>query len=794
MDNTAIERIAAADLANEASDLLKKYGANDQVVFFLGRFAWKGDMITCVPDLLPIACDASRGRYARIASARAVMTLGNDEQKDTLWQAITSHPGPLDRRLLAELVEQAAPTMASVDMLLLALERLEPYERFEGTGLEQALHEFVDRLPLMADAISDQPVGRLLDGLNELLNREPHLERGECFVSKDYAWLMGSALHIVDLMVGARSAIAMSPSAISVMLKLPTVRFWSSDNVPEYRSSLGENVPRWRDLNDHLYWQGIEERRRHQTEKGERVCDEWHIAWMDHFWGFTAGDFDRCVGWVTDKPLLDDRMVAITRCLDLYFRSEQPVAWKERLVAAVADSADLRTFLDARLNPQPSPAMERMHADNKKFERQAKERKRRSDRNRAEWVEVLKADPDRVRHPAISPGEFSGDQYQLLMTLLHDGKGSDHDAGAQWQVLIAEFGQAVAEAYRDAAVNHWRHYKVEVGSEGAKLGSTPYSLIFGMVGLAIEAGDDANFPDGLSPDDAKQAVRYVTWELNGFPRWFEALYGMHPAVVRDAVTRELLWELEHTGIEQPMHYILHDIVYHTPWLHGAMAPVVYGWLATHDLPNAEALRYSLTIILGGDTPAADIAALATSKIASSLPTDQCPRWYALWVDSDPVAAIPALSEKLATLSQADATNFAVQFLVGLVGGRHSEGVGKRVNAFKTVAHLKTLYLLMHQHIRVAEDIDRADGGVYSPTARDYAQDARNSLFEMLTAVPGADAYAAMKALEAEHPESNYRNWMGRSAHRRALADADEPAWSDSQVSAFVQQLRARGIE
>ena len=92
---------------------------------------------------------------------------------------------------------------------------------------------------------------------------------------------------------------------------------------------------------------------------------------------------------------------------------------------------------------------------------------------------------------------------------------------------------------------------------------------------------------------------------------------------------------------------------------------------------------------------------------------------------------------------------------------------------------------MHRFIRVAEDVERAGKGVYSPTLRDNAQDTRNTLFNMLVDVPGPEAYAAIKALEAEHPEPGYRRWMAVRARERATMDADEPAWTAEQVRAFA---------
>lgn len=110
----------------------------------------------------------------------------------------------------------------------------------------------------------------------------------------------------------------------------------------------------------------------------------------------------------------------------------------------------------------------------------------------------------------------------------------------------------------------------------------------------------------------------------------------------------------------------------------------------------------------------------------------------------------------------------------------------RVGAYRNAHDLKTLYVLMHRCIRVAEDIERAGKGVYSPTTRDNAQEARNTLFNMLTEVPGPDAYAAMKALEQDHPEPEYRSWMAVRARQRATQDADEPLWSVERFRDFAK--------
>ncbi len=784
MDNTAIERIATPDLAADTLALLEKYRSNDDVVFFIGRLVWQGDMASCAPLLLEIAADTTRGKYARIASIRGVMSVGGTELKEQLWNRIADDPALLDRAVFAELLDWAPLTTHGVDLVLRTLDHTAPHERFNVTGLVYTLHEFIERLPIMTDAAEVHPLGQLIDGFNRFLEREPYVERGDCHVSEEFAWLMPAALHAVDRLVAARSPAALQPTALAVLRNTPALRFWRSGDFDEYKTSLSQNVPRWRELNYLLYWTSVAACRARVQAKGEVLRDDWQMAFIGHFWGFGPEDFELCLAWIAERDG-DDRFIALSRCIQLYIQADRPSAWLDPLRAAVAGDPDLSASLEARLSIKPSPAMERMDEEHLRWKRKNDARDRKHKKDRKDWVRALQANPDRILHPTgLKPGEFSGDQYHLLLSAMSSGASTSREDGADWRALIPEFGEPVARAYRDAAIAHWRIYRPTLRSEGRDTGSTPYSLIFAMTGLAIKANEDSAFAQRLTPDEARLAFRYVTWELNGFPGWFEQLYRAFPEIGREAVTTELLWELKHSVGEQPLHYVLHDILYHAPWLHAEVGPLILEWLRANDIPNAEALRYGLNILSGSGVAPDALAELSSAKATGTLLNEQRPRWFALWVDTDPSAAIPVLEARLAGLSPADGSDFAQQFIVALLGDRH--GTGVRVGAYRNALDLKTLYVLMHRYIRVAEDIERAGKGVYSPTTRDNAQDARNTLFNMLTEVPGPDAYAAMKALEQDHPEPEYRNWMAVRARQRATQDADEPLWSIERFRDFAK--------
>ncbi|MEG3147818.1 hypothetical protein U1839_24470 [Sphingomonas sp. RT2P30] len=784
MDNSAIERIATPDLANDALTLLEKYRSNDDVVFFIGRLVWQGEMTSCAPLLLHIAVDTTRRKYARVAAIRGVMSVGDAALKDQLWEAIASDPTLLDRAVFAELLEWAPLTLAGVELVLRTLDHVAPHERYNSTGLGYALHKFISRLPVMADAADEHPLGRLVDGFNGFLERGPFVDRGECHVSEEFAWLMPAALHAVDRLVAARSTTALQPSALAVLRNTPALRFWRSGDIGEYKTSLAQNLPRWRELNDLLYWTSVAVCRAQREAKGEVLRDDWQMAYVGHFWEFGPEDFERCLGWVTEKSG-DDRFIALSRCLQLYAQADRPSAWLAPLRAAAANDTALSDFLETRIDPKPNPAMEKMDAEHRRWKRKNDARDRKEKKDRADWVRALQANPDRVLHPAgLNSGDFSSDQYHLLNSVMRTGASTSREDGANWRALIPEFGEAVARAFRDAAIAHWRAYRPTLRSEGGDSGSTPYSLIFAMTGLAIEAMEDSAFARRLTPEEARLAFRYITWELNGFPDWFEPLYRAFPKIGREAVTTELGWELAHSLGEQPLHYILHDILYHAPWLHAEVAPPILDWLSAHEVPNTEALRYCLNILAGSGTAPEVLAELAADKAQGTTLDQQRPRWFALWVDAAPSAAIPVLEAHLDKLSPVEGSRFAQQFIVALLGDRH--GTGVRTGAYRTAEHLKALYVLMHRYIRVAEDIDRLGKGAYSPTTRDNAQDARDTLFNMLAEAPGPDAYAAMRALEQDHPEPKYRRWMAVRARQRATQDADEPLWSTEHVRDFAK--------
>src|SRR5690606_36236324 len=99
-----------------------------------------------------------------------------------------------------------------------------------------------------------------------------------------------------------------------------------------------------------------------------------------------------------------------------------------------------------------------------------------------------------------------------------------------------------------------------------------------------------------------------------------------------------------------------------------------------------------------------------------------------------------------------------------------------------------LHLLMHKYIRRENDIERAGTGAYSPGLRDNAQDARNSLFELLNRIPGKEVFLALREISQAHPDLASRPWYTHHAKTKAETDADIEPWSPAQLADFSKEL------
>ncbi|WP_049824081.1 hypothetical protein [Shewanella sp. W3-18-1] len=523
-NNSAIARIAQPDLSDEVRQLIVEYANNDDAIFFLGRLVWQGNMKACVEDFMPIAIAPERGKYARIASVRAISTTGTVEQKMTLWKALNEVPAELPRELLAELLNDASANLRSINFLLSSIDKLPPYERRSYSGLSTSLHTFIERISNSVDLSKESVLYELVVGINHFLGRKPHLEHSECKVSQEFTWLIGPACHVVERLITARAVESLSDAILSILLKMPAICYRHGEDSSEYKHKLHDLVPRWPELNDALFWKNVTESRETNKRSDDRLTNIWQVDWLEHYWQFNSDAFARVLAFITSQQFGDDKLIALSLAFRLYEQENEPEEWLEGIRQAILDNPILALSLEERL---ASLKQRNINREESPYERQYQAKRQKEERNRALWIKRLRANPDFIRNPQnLSPGELSDDLGWLLREI-EGGHGirmrMNRGRKVDWHSLINEFGEDVAYAFRDAAIAHWRAYQPALRSDGADTRSVSYSLTFAMVGLEFEAQEVAGFPLNLTDAEVEHALRYTTYELNGFPSWLDSM-------------------------------------------------------------------------------------------------------------------------------------------------------------------------------------------------------------------------------------------------------------------------------
>lgn len=781
-DYRAVQRFADKDIASDVKALLVKYACNNQVKWFLLRMVWQGEIAELLPESKQLALNPKAERFARIAAIRAVQAVGSDDDKREIRDSFLSEAKALNREWLSELIEGLPPTEQSVDWVLACVAKLKPKDRNSVEGLPRALDTFIKSLPLTH-------LAPLLIGLNRLIDKRPVVERRFCEISKRHGWLIKSAAQAAERLIVARDQAALELPTLSILQKLPAAQHDRDWDLRDIRSDIPSLVPAWPELNDALFWHDVREARRvRKKKKSERLTEVWQVSIFGSYWRFGAEDFDRVLSFIDACPLRDDRLIALSQAYRLYLDAKRPRKWRDAMKARAAKTPALRAALHTHLHPPPPTEEQRQWKKQEAaYARQRKASDAADAKRERDWKDFIAANIKRLRDPGLP------DKRAILDMQLHlhekvrenDPQGA-HWTFGNWESLTGEFGPEVARAFRDGVVAYWRRYTPRLRSEGKASNSTPFSVIFGLTGLNIEARETENWASTLSTNDADIAFRYAMDELNGFPDWMPSLFSEFPDLISQLLLKEVDRDLRIETAKHESHYVLSDLSWSGSWASQGIGPGIFERLKAREPKNLKNLGYMLNIIHDAAVDAEGIAALAKLRSADRR-LDHAARWFATWTSYEPDAAIPAIEARLARIKDAGKqTNLAMQFITQLLGGRRGEV--KSGNAFRTPQHLKSLYMLMHVYIREKDDIQRAGRGVYSPGLRDEAQEARSQLFSLLKEIAGKESYLAFMELALLHPEPSSRPWMQHHAKTKAEIDADLAPWAIEQVLDFQKAL------
>jgi len=783
-DYAAVQRFANVDLTADIKGLISKFSADDDLLCFLFRMVWQGELAGALPEAIHAALSPVSGRYGRIAAIRAVSAIGSGEDNAKLRLSFQNESAALDREWLAELLKTAEPSAEVIDWSFACFRKVEEKNSHSVDHLAEQLCTFVEQ----ADVAM---LSSIIDRVNALLEEPPVIERRHCEVSAKCAWLLKAAALAIERIIKVRNTAALRYSSLAVLHKLRVSQQYDLYESSGTKVEIGELVPKWPELNLALFWFLVEQERKWlDRKKNERLTDFWRVNIWGSYAQFGAEDFETILNEVKERQFIDDKLIALSLAFRLYIDGGRRPKQRNMLKKAVRDDSVLSVRLLELMHPPRQSEETRKNQKEEAGWKRRREQKKNKEQQRSDgWHKYVTENIEKLRDPGFKkPEHISKAQYYLHERMREKSRSSsDNRSEGNWQSLEGEFGEIVARAFRDGAIAYWRRNKPKLVSEGAPGNITDFSTIFGLTGLAIEAREVGNWPEMLDEVEAELAFRYAMHELNGFPHWLPRLFVKFP----DTICRMSLHEIDHELTTEDegkeSHYLLYDVSWNGDWLWDAVAPSLYEAVAANEPKNRNNLDYILNIVQGSSFPTERIARLASKKAKSMERLNHAAYWFATWTGVEPRNAIPALEERLASItSDEERTTFAMTYVTQLMGDR-GMGNSRVREAYRTPLHLKALYLLMLRYIKQKEDIERSGKGVYSPRLRDGAQEARDRLFALLKEMPGKDAFIAIEEISKAHPDEPSRPWFQLHAKTKAELDADNLPWSPAQVREFGEE-------
>lgn len=791
MNLSSLARFAKPDIAPALRTIWKTDKDNTEICRFVLRLIWLGKLSECAD----LAEAASFGRYqdlyTAITAGRALVAAGDSRQQQNYANYIKQNCASIPTTVVWEAVDGLFPRLISIDDLLAILTTVH-LGTDEGGGFNMDWNgaELAERLQDPAD------LTRLIEGLLSHLGAEPYDPDSDDDSSRDaqYAATLGAA---------AEQLLELSPPYVAPLAAIDAVLRIGDRHSDRTRRRLNKSVNAVEQLHRTparrraAFWRAADRLGNHGVFAGRPLLHTFQMKLLGWPPGLVLDDIDWLLADAPNRDCSTERQLAINAALNLWFNEgHQDETLKARIGAVAATNSDMQAAYTETMTPRAKSAEE------VKSEKQLAESMRKGtrarDKREQSWIDFvteLRADPAKLQKLLPTAANAVDRRIYDLWQLLREAvRGSSHYAINTVAPIAEIAGQEVAKAFADRLAEIWRSWNPRLQSERPPNERNQIGTIDCMciAGVSIEAASQPNWASQLTDQQAIRATKYATLEINGFPDWIEALAVAWPKAVEQVLAREAASDL---GNPTPgTHYQTLDCIHRGPdCLTRLMSPALWRELSNRPSLNELALRPLLPILVRGLLEA-DRGNLYTLVLHRFQNTDD-PQVSAQYLGAayaiNALGATDALVARLDRLGEAGRTALVERVLPQIFGSRWSRS--EPSTASLDLPTLERLVLLAYRIVRVEEDRDRANNGVYSPDERDEAQEARSAAFKTLVSIPGRATFEAILRL-VETPEFPIPASRLRAlAYDRAAEDSEHTAWSADEARQVEERFERRPV-
>jgi hypothetical protein len=788
-DRDMLRRLADPQLATTVNELLDKVSNHTDISHMLLIMIWQGQISESVDKALSFAFNEQSDIYSRIWAIRAVATAGTPGQHKNLIDTLMGNISKLDSRILGEICESFFPNILSVQQLLQITETVKSAKQDYTNPLERSLDRITDIL------LPDDVVKEILQGLYKLLKRPPFIADTYCKISQSYVWLLPITIKFANRFIRKKDIFSLETSIIDLFLSHLTINdyhFYSSER-KEFEEIL-EIAKAWPEFRIELFWHATTVIRARKKGKNNRIVIWRQVSWyIKDLWAPNIYDLNRLFEDLEQKPLIDDRLIALSAIFQIYIDTKRQRQLLYRMKQAVEGNLQLEKTLNEFFHPKPlTEAQKKERRSYQTHIRRAEKHRQQQELFHLQRKQELMSQPEEIKNVGNAEKGEILERTVYLYDRIPEKRNSSQFGLSNWQSLIKDFSYDVAKNFRDGCTAYWRIYdpfsdKHVIAYLRGTSNTIPWPLIIGLTGLAIEANDEPEWVKQISLDEARIAANYSICELTGFPDWFNSLSDAFPNIVDNVIINELRWELHNESANIHSSRILSALTYNETGIRERYKIVLVELLSEKEPINEEALEDALLILIRGTIDLRlqeNVTRIVCKHFEEISDENRRIQWlkYIFYIDGfkgldllkQLINDFPLIEEK---------KNFMIKFCAALNNLREERFDHGIIHDFEKIEVLCELVPLIYQYIKPEEDLHHPSG-VYTPNIRDKAEETRSRLLSVIADTPGYLSYNTLVNLSTIGNDSYFKDHMDYLAKKRAALDAEFEPWTGSLIIKF----------
>ena len=388
----------------------------------------------------------------------------------------------VDRQILAAVIERMWPEALTDRELIRILEGTNASKPYSTDYLEHELETLVARIPSVERGVALLEAVALVD--------EPAAARSGLLPdSKAYGWLIQFVWKLVEYIDAHMGLPEDSPALLGALALCE-----QADHLARYTGDVHSKAVKFvsgrRSLRHTLFWHCAQMERERSTQPINKF---WLVTRSPALGILEDDDAQGFLAAIKERRLFDDKLTALSALTMLYRRSTNGDELLQRIRTAIADDAALEEALAQELKPrEPSQAEKDFAKWEQRQAREQRARERKKVAGRQSFIEQVKADPNLVGSLDLArkEGKLWNSTLWLFNEIRQKKPHSSRWTIENWEVLKADYGDEVAERFRNFCISLWRVYQPELRSERKKdTNSTPWITIAGLSGLTIEVAN-----------------------------------------------------------------------------------------------------------------------------------------------------------------------------------------------------------------------------------------------------------------------------------------------------------------